>query len=298
MHQGDADTQGTGGEPTDLELVASALGGDSHALNDLIRRHQAWIYNLALRMLWDSRDAEDATQEVLIKIVTNLSSFRGESAFRTWAYRVTVNHVLDCKRCRAEQAVTSFDCYSKALDRLPSDEIADESSMAADMLVLVEEAKVGCMIGMLLCLSREQRVVFVLGEIFGVSDALGGEVLGVSRDTFRQQLSRARRQLYAFMRGQCGLVDPTNPCRCARKTRAFISAGIVDPSRLQFSRAYQARVRHVADGRAKALEEQVDATCARLFREHSVFEPPDFVARLRAMLGSERLKTVLDEPPS
>ncbi|MBI2841326.1 MAG: hypothetical protein HYX75_23670 [Acidobacteria bacterium] len=116
-------------------------------------------------------------------------------------------------------------------------------------------------------------------------------------DAFRQNLSRARRQLYTFMRGKCGLVDPANPCRCARKTRAFIAAGIVDPSRLQFRCAYQDKVTDSARGKAKALEEHMDDTCANLFRRQPLFVTPDFVARIRVVLGSETLTAVLAPPP-
>ena len=82
---------------------------------------------------------------------------------------------------------------------------------------------------MLLCLGREQRLVYVLGEIFGVTDRVGAELLDISRDSFCQKLARARRDLYNFMQGKCGLVKTSNPCRCAKKTQGFIQLGHVDP---------------------------------------------------------------------
>src|SRR6478736_5762628 len=97
--------------PTDLEdraLVARARSGSREALEDLIRRHQGWIYNIAVRMLYHPHDAEDATQEILIKAVTRLSSFEGRSSFRTWLYRVVANHLLNVKRGREELKVTTF----------------------------------------------------------------------------------------------------------------------------------------------------------------------------------------------
>jgi hypothetical protein len=64
-------------DPEDCALVARARGGDRDALEGLVRRHQAWIYNIAVRMLYHPQDAEDATQEILIKALTRLSSFEG-----------------------------------------------------------------------------------------------------------------------------------------------------------------------------------------------------------------------------
>jgi len=259
---------GSVGTASDDALAAAATAGDRAALEALLGRHRGWIHNLALRMLWDVRDAEDSTQEILVKVATRLASFRGESAVRTWVWRVAANHLLARRRGRVEEVVHDFDCYGSALAALP-----DEEDPGPEERFLVLEAKVGCTIGMLLCLEREQRLAFVLGEIFGATDAEGADVLGTTRDGFRQRLSRARRQLHAFLTGRCGLVDPANPCRCARKTRAFARAGIIDPARLQFTAAHRARVEEVAPARADTLD-RAAAAFARLWREHPFYEPP------------------------
>ena len=93
----------------DLDLVQLVQSGSKDALELLIGRHQRWIYNIAIRMLHHPQDAEDATQEILIKLVTKLSTFRGESQFRTWLYRLVVNHLLNLKRARAEVKEMSFE---------------------------------------------------------------------------------------------------------------------------------------------------------------------------------------------
>lgn len=72
-------------EEDDLDLVRAAGSGDAMALDQLVRRHQSWIYNLALRFLLNPDDAADLTQEVLIRIITRLGQFQGRSSFRTWA---------------------------------------------------------------------------------------------------------------------------------------------------------------------------------------------------------------------
>jgi Sigma-70 region 2 len=81
--------------PADEELVSSALAGDKDSLEALVRRHQSWVFNISLRMLWRRDQAEDATQEILIKVVTKLSTFKGQSKFRTWLYRIAFNHLLN-----------------------------------------------------------------------------------------------------------------------------------------------------------------------------------------------------------
>ncbi len=280
--------------PSDEQLVACALAGQRDALEELLRRHQRWLYNIALRMLQSAEDAEDATQESLMKIVTRLATFRGESAFRTWAYRVAFRHVLDRKRSRPEKAVSGFDCYAAYLARATDEEPPDLDVMPADKRLVVEEARLSCMLGMLLCLDRHQRLVFVLGELFEVSDTLAAEVLELSSDNFRQRLARARRQLGDFMRGHCGLMDARNPCRCARKTRAFIRDGIVDPERFLFARAHVTRMQEVsAQGRA-AFQTTIDAANAVLWRDHPFVEGPDLVRKLRTVLEGPTLTALMN----
>src|ERR1700736_2276444 len=175
-------------DPEDHVLVLRARSGDRKALEELVRRHQPWIYNIAVRMLCSPQEAQDATQEILIKALTHLSSFEGRSAFRTWLYRIVVRHVLNAKRGRLEPAALSFSCYGHGLANTPDLDPPDQGTVGADVQLLVEEARIGCTAGMLLCLDREQRLIYILGEIFEVTDVVGGELLEISRENFRQRL--------------------------------------------------------------------------------------------------------------
>ena len=282
------------GDSADQQLVRAARDGSSDALDALVRRHQGFIYGIVLRMLWNPQDAEDATQEILIKIVTGLSSFRGESAFRTWAYRIATNHVLNSQRSRAERVVTGFDDFGTKIDELGDLDLAGEVVTEAERRLLAEETRVACLTGMLLCLDRAQRLTFILGEVFEVSDTLGSEILGITRQNFRQRLARSRRQLCEFMRGKCGLVNSANPCRCARKTRGAIGAGIVDPKSLKFVPSHVSRIEEDAKERAREFRHLVGAGYAHLFRDQNLNEPPDLVARLRAIVSDQRFRAALD----
>jgi RNA polymerase sigma factor (sigma-70 family) len=90
-------------------LVEKARLGDASAVEALVRELADPLYRLALRMTANPADAEDATQEVLVKVVTHLASFRGESAVRTWAWRIAVRHLLDMKKSRVEALSLDFE---------------------------------------------------------------------------------------------------------------------------------------------------------------------------------------------
>lgn len=161
------------------------------------------------------------TQEVLVKAVTRLSTFRGDCRFRTWLYRIAANHILNMRRRGAELLPQTFATYAAALDGTPDLDLPDPKSVPVDVPLLVEEAKVACTTGMLLCLDRSQRLVFTLGEILAVSDTVGGEVLEISADNFRQRLARAYRDLFQFMHDRCGLVPRSPPASSAIPLRAY-----------------------------------------------------------------------------
>ena len=107
-------------EAIETTLVNKSLQGDKHALNRLIQLHQPFIYNVAWKYTNDQEEAKDLTQEVLIKVITKLSSFEGKSSFKTWVYRIVVNQFLQTKRRPMENRWESFDAFSSELNSIPN----------------------------------------------------------------------------------------------------------------------------------------------------------------------------------
>ena len=282
-------------DATDSELIKSAIIGDKLSLEKLIYRHQAWIYNIALRMVFYPQEAEDVTQEVLIKIITKLSTFRGDSSFRTWAYRIVVNHVLNMKKSIGEKKhADNFDSYWQSIENTPDHELPHQEAYSVEMQTLVKEVKVSCMSGMLLCLDREQRLVYIMGVIFQVSDKIASEILGVTRDNYRQKLSRARKQMFSFMYNKCGLMNKNNPCSCEKKTKALIDSGYVNPDKLLFNVSYVHSINSVVEHKLEKLNEIMDEKCGVLFRENPFQEPPDFVESLRKILEQKEFREIFN----
>jgi len=279
----------------DEQLISAAVAGDKKALENLIYRHQAWIYNIALRMVFYPQEAEDVTQEILIKIITKLSTFRGNSSFRTWVYRIVVNHVLNMKRSLGEKKhADNFDDYWKLIDKVPDSELPVNGSYNVEMDVLVNEVKVSCMSGMLLCLDREQRLTYIIGVIFRANDKVGSEILGTSRDNFRQKLSRARKHLTNFMNNKCGLIDKKNPCSCEKKTKFLIECGYVNPKKLLFNRSYLYEIEKTAEEKSIKFDDFLSEKDSMLFNENMFHEPPDMVASLRKILDHKEFRQIFN----
>ena len=270
---------------TDETLITDAQGGDMAALDTLVRRHQSWVFNLALRMVWRREVAEDATQEILIKAVTHLGSFETRSKFSTWLHRIAVNHLLNVRKSEMEEKAMTFTDMAESLDSIPDEALPNMHVPPVETQILVQEAKLGCITAMLMCLDRRQRLAFILGEVFGECSETAAAALDVTPANFRQLLSRARQDLYQFMNDKCGLVNVANPCRCARKARGFIREGWLDPTNLQFSKDRIASVQQQAAVRLDELQ-GLDRQHAELYRMQPMLAGPDHARSLRTILAS------------
>ena len=277
----------------DSLLVAAALNGKGDALEKLVRRHQDWIYNIAFKMIMDHEDARDITQEILIKFITHLASFQPEkAAFRTWLYRIVVNHVLNMKKKKFETRIHDFDAYVSILDKLPDDRM--ESQPEAELLA--EELKTGCMMGMVLCLKRSDRMVFLLGAVFGLKDDEGAELMEITRENFRQKLSRSRKMVFHYMNGVCGHVNPKNPCRCINKVKTLAGMGMLDANILRFHRPEGKKIKDMIDQQRLRFEETYYRAFLSRFRDQPFYDAPDMVQWLQDIMQQDDFKGIFSVP--
>jgi RNA polymerase sigma factor (sigma-70 family) len=275
-------------ESNNLEkLVESAKDGDKKALNDLLLGIKDRVFGLALRMLGDTTDAEDATQEILIKVVTHLSEFRQESAFSTWVYRIASNHLLTTRKRHAERIYVDFEDFAAEIDKGLASKW-NRSVPEPFMTIWVKEVMISCTQGMLLCLDRDHRLAYILGEIFDVSGEQGAFILDITPAAFRKRLSRGRNRLSNFMETHCGLIDPSNPCTCEKQIIKNAPEHRSQAPARQFT-TYPCQGRHDPDviNRLKELDNL--ARVAFVFRNHPDYSAPDFlVNNLKDMISSNQ----------
>lgn len=213
------------------DLARQALRGNRDAVDQLVRDLQSDVYGLAIRMLWNREDAEDATQEILVRVVTRLSQFDFRSRLKTWVYRVAVNYLLDVKKSPVERLHLSFEQFAEDL----AQGLSTEGPKDAERSLLVEEVKIGCTLGMLQCLDRPHRLVYILGEILEMPSPEAADALAITPDLFRKRLQNARAAVMAFTRAHCGLVADRAACACNRRVPAALRLGRVRPNVLDFA---------------------------------------------------------------
>ncbi|WP_394749189.1 RNA polymerase sigma factor [Spongiimicrobium salis] len=276
----------------DKELIQLGLNGDKKALQNLILRHQVFVYNLALKMSRNTEDAEDLTQEVFIKAITALSKFKYKSSFRTWLYRITVNHFLNTKKRPSELVISDFEHYFQSIEAMPSYDLNEQEK--EEWGDTIEEIRIRCTAGMLLCLSREQRMIYILGEMFEVDHKLGAEILEISPGNFRVKLTRVRKDLYNWMNKKCGLINKENPCRCSKKTKAYIKSGKVDPNHLKFNSQYRLKIGELSKKKAKDITNTVETLHKKIFQDHPLQNPKQTSKIMDEVFNNDLIKFILN----
>jgi RNA polymerase sigma-70 factor (ECF subfamily) len=189
-------------------VVQRALAGDAHAQEQLFARYTGKLYRIALGLLKNKEDAEDAVQDGLSRAYINLRNFQGRSSFATWLTRIVINSSLMTLRRRRGHPETSLDeileTQSEPLPRGVVKERPDSEKIAAanEIHALVEQH--------VLQLPAALRAAFHLAVIEGLSAAESGEVLGISVSAFKSRIFWARRKVI------CGLQQSLKMTTSAR----------------------------------------------------------------------------------
>lgn len=217
------------------ELAAKATAGDKAALETLVAGVQDTVFNLSLRMLGTFADAEDATQDILLKMITHLSSFRGDSAFTTWVFRIAVNHLKDYKKHMFAHCPLRFEYYGNDIENAKIQDLPD-LTQNVEKDILAEELKMSCTNVMLQCLDTENRCIFILGTMFRVDSRIAGDILDMTPEAYRQRLARVRRKMADFLGQYCGEYG-NGRCRCRDRLNYAIQSHRLNPQQLDYTAA-------------------------------------------------------------
>ncbi len=269
-------------------FVRQAKNGDRRALETIVDRIQDRIYGMALRMLGQPADAEDETQEILIKTITHLSSFREECAFTSWVYRIACNHLLSTRKRNTERMSVTFEFLEGLIADEPTNDCLSSCS-GPERAFLIEEAKLDCLQGMLSCLDKEVRIAFILGIVFGVTSEEGAYILDITPEAFRKRVSRGRASLREFMLKHCGLVNENNACRCEK--RAAGRNLKPDASQLKYASSREGGAEKRKEAMVQLKEMDDIERVALIFRSYQEYRSPDsFTHIVKTLIDSGKYR--------
>ncbi len=237
-----------------LALVHKATEGDKKALETLVADVQDIVFNLSLRMLGTFADAEDAAQDILLKMITHLSSFKGGSAFTTWVFSIAVNHLKNYKKHMFARYPLSFEYYGDDIEKGKIQDVPD-LTQNVEKDILAEELKMSCTNVMLQCLDAESRCIFILGTMFKIDSRIAGDILGMTPEAYRQRLSRVRKKMAEFLGQYCGEYG-NGRCKCRDRVNYAIQSHRLNPLGLDYVAAAEIPVETMLD--VKNAMEDID----------------------------------------
>jgi RNA polymerase sigma factor (sigma-70 family) len=234
--------------------LTAAIAGDLASIDAMLIAIQPGVFNLAVRMLGNRDDAADATQEILLKVVTHLASFRAQSAFSTWVFQIARNHLLTAITRSKENPEVSLDSIAERLQQGIDYAVSvtriqpAEKSLSPEDHFEARQIALGCTQSIIMALDREQRLAYVLDTAFGLSSELAAEVLGIQPAAYRKRLSRVRETLEPFFSRTCGLVNADADCQCERQLpakRALARSAAADIKPISLRALHRSEIAHI-----------------------------------------------------
>lgn len=269
-------------------LVDKATAGDKKALEMLVAGVQDLVFNLSLRMLGTFADAEDATQDILLKMITHLSSFRGDSSFTTWVFRIAANHLKNYKKHMFAHYPLSFEYYGDDIEN-GKIQVVPDLTQNVEKDILAEELKMSCTNVMLQCLDTESRCIFILGTMFKVDSRIAGDILEMTPEAYRQRLSRIRKRMADFLGQYCGEYG-RGKCRCKDRVNYAIQSHRINPLQLEYTAATEIPIQTMLD--VKNAMEDIDALSQDFSFCKSYRSPERTKHLIREFLDSTQLSII------
>lgn len=243
---------------------------NSGQLEVLYKSHGPMVYNLVYKITGNPEDARDLTQETFVRVYENLHQFRGESNIKTWIYTIAKN--LCMRSLKKRKSFTTIE----ELTRLPYAEPDPGELTDKKMAHLAGQVREGCLLALLQCLTRGQRLAFVLHVFARLSMAEVGEIMGKSVGAVKVLVHRARRNLKAFLCANCSVYDRDNPCKCVNLVGFSLKQGWIhkpdNKGRVTSPETIEAEIREIRDiagfYRRYLGEQSAPETLAAHLRKH------------------------------
>lgn len=237
----------------------------------LYRDNHAKVYRLALSLSGSAHDAEDITQEAFFRAFRSYSTFRQESSFFTWIYRIALNVANDHLKYRSKlpiRSLTEDDGYSfeEVIDTNPANDPETE--------LLASQIRIKCLHALTECLQANERKVFCLAITLNLPHKRIAEILECSTGSVKTTLHRAKKRWFGYMENMCQFIRKDNPCNCRQWVRFAVSKGMI---------SRDVPVRHLPAVNGQAKKDVISLRTLRYFYQDMYTNNADevFVERVR-----------------
>ena len=191
----------------------------------LYRENYEKVYNLALGLTGNSGEAEEITQEAFYRALKSFDTFRRDSSFFTWIYRIALNVSSSYMKKKKDYPMQNLESALAKTGLVIEDIIDKNPESDPETLYLAKEIRYKCLHSLTECLSGEQRKIFCMVITLGLPQKLVAEILDCSLSKVKTTLFRAKQKWFGYMEDRCSLMKKGNPCNCEQWVRRFVENG-------------------------------------------------------------------------
>jgi hypothetical protein len=202
------------------------------------------------------------------------------------------NEFLQTKRKAKEEAFPSFESHDQQLNMVPDPELTPEEEL--ELKDYSREVKLRCTSAMLICLDREQRLIYLLGDMFGIDHNVGAEIFEITPQNFRVKLSRARKELHNYMEYRCGLINKSNPCRCSKKAKSALKMGVLNENNLIFKPSYTKKIGDFVSENQGTMTSVLDRKYVEVYRDHPGKSEFDAETVISKIINDQTIKNLFN----
>ncbi len=202
---------------------------DTDIFDQLYRDNQPKVYRLALALTGNTQDAEDVTQEAFFRAFRSYDTFRQESSFFTWIYRIALNIANDHLKYRNK---TAYRMLTEDMGYSHEEVIDTNPANNPETELLAHQVRIKCLHALTECLQANERKVFCLAITLDLSHKQIAEILDCSVGSVKVTLHRAKKRWFGYMENMCQFIKKDNPCNCKQWVRFAASKGMVSKDAL------------------------------------------------------------------
>ncbi len=198
--------------------------------DQLYRENQPKVYRLALAMTANTHDAEDITQEAFFRAFRSYDSFRQDSSFFTWIYRITMNVANDHLKYRNKLPIHT---YTEDMGYALENVIDTNPANNPETEILARQVRIKCLHALTECLQENERKVFCLAITLGLPHKHVADILECSVASVKTTLHRAKKRWFGYMETKCQFINKSNPCNCKQFVRFAVKNGMTTENSLR-----------------------------------------------------------------
>lgn len=282
----------------DTGYIKKIQNGCQESFAHLIRKYQKYIFNIIVRISPNVsfHEAEDISQEVLIKVYNNIPDFRFECTFKVWLYKIVINSAIDFirknKKAKQNKWVNLRVSDNEYLEKYHPDLLNNP----VEARMLIKEMQIKCLIGFFVCLNQRERAVYIFGTILKLPGKMGAQILEMTYANYRKMHSRSKQKIENIMQNSCSLINKKAKCQCKKALSQCLQNNYIKKGKYEYSSDDVKLFRKSLLSANSVFRKFLNKKCHKILRSLPQYESRHTIDSIKKIVTSQDFKAVVNFP--